>query len=122
MNTEQWQMLLEAFGNVASHTYQAAARQAALNAVGAVGIILFTILTGILLIYTYKHFKKQIVVKEPDYSSPTNREVFVGVFVGIGFSYFLLGLPILVPAISTIITYILNPDWAILQTLSTLIQ
>lgn len=28
MNTEQWQMLLDVFGDTASHAYQAAAQQA----------------------------------------------------------------------------------------------
>lgn len=46
----------------------------------------------------------------------------MGISVIIAGIYLLLGALIIIPAIHTIITYILNPDWAILQTLSTLIQ
>lgn len=120
MNTEQWQMLLDAFDNAASHTYQAAAQQAVLNVVGAVSVILLTLAVGVLLIAAYKYTKPKI--DKSDRYAPTSMEMFMGVSIGIASIYLLLGALIIIPATYTIITYILNPDWAILQTLSTLIQ
>ena len=114
MNTEQWQMLLDAFGNVANHAYQAAARQAALNAIGAAGVIFFTLFIGALLVYVFKYFNKQI--------DEFDKEIFYLISGMIVFIYILLGILVFFPAVSTITTYILNPDWAILQILSTLIQ
>ena len=107
-------MLLEAFGNAASHTYQAAARQAELNMAGAVVGILFVFLIGALLVYTYKRFEKQI----EDY----DKDALIVVSILVGTIYVCLSLLLLNSCSFTVVTYILNPDWAILQTLSTLIQ
>ena len=112
MNTDQWQMLLEAFGDAASHAYQAAAQQTTLNALGAATSILIVLFVGVLLIHAYKQAKN----KELD------KEVVVIVFFFIGVIYSLLSLVILASSVSILGTYIFNRDWAILRTLSTLIR
>ena len=81
MNTEQWQMLLDVFGDTASHAYQAAAQQALLNAIGTAGVILFTLVAGVLLVVAYKYTKPKI--DKSDRYAPTSMEMFMYVSISV---------------------------------------
>jgi hypothetical protein len=114
MNTEQWELLLEA----ADYAYQAAARQAAVNAVVALIVVFLVILAGALLVITYWYIKPKI--NKSDRYAPTDMEMFHLVFGMIGIAYISIGSFMLLIFGYIFLAYILNPDWAVLQMLSTL--
>ena len=114
MNTEQWQELINTFGDAANHIYQAAAQQALFEAITAAIAIVAVLVIGLSLVISYKIIKPKM--------SRNSIEGFYGAYIGIGVIYIIFGFGILITCSIVVLNYVVNPDWMILRIISVLIQ
>lgn len=111
MTPEQWQQLLGTLGETGSQIYAAATRQAQLDAV-------LCAIVSFVLVYAIAILTRK-TIDWHKHSSPQNEnEIFV--FVSCVF----LGILVLFTYLFTYeaIAYLLNPQWAIYETIASLMQ
>jgi hypothetical protein len=114
MSTEQWQELINTFGNAANYIYQAAAQQALFEAITAAIAIVAVLVIGLSLVISYKIIKPKM--------SRNSIEGFYRAYIGIGVIYIIFGFGILITCSIVVLNYVVNPDWMILRIISVLIQ
>lgn len=111
MTPEQWQQLLSTLGDAGSQLYAAAARQAKLDA------FLCAIVTYVLITMTVILVRKTI-----DWHKHSTLENDNEIFVFISSVFIAILVPLTYLFAYKAIAYLLNPQWAIYETIAGLMQ
>lgn len=109
MTPEQWDQLLSEFGNIAGQVYQAAARQTAFEAWFAFVLTMLLLVIGAVLLVWLIRDKRR---------NGDGEDVLTILLVGWAiFTPFIFFF-----AVPLFVTFWVNPEWAILKTLASLVR